>query len=87
VPVVGKQELLRSNAAANAGATAHAKGAVDVSELTWGQLQLPAGWEQPDIVLAADLVHDNLHITDMTTKSFLLLAGCTRYSSVANADD
>jgi hypothetical protein len=52
----GVQELLRSNTAANAEAVMHAKGAVDVAELTWGQLQLPAGWEQPDVVLAADLV-------------------------------
>lgn len=58
----GEQDLLRSNTAANAGAIAHGTGAVDVAELTWGQLQLPAGWEQPDIVLAADLVCNNLHI-------------------------
>lgn len=51
------QELLRSNAAANAGTIMRAKGDVDVAELTWGQPHLPAGWEQPDVVLAADLVH------------------------------
>lgn len=78
--LAGIQDLLRSNTAANAGATARAKGTVDVAELTWGQLQLPAGWEQPDIVLAADLVHDNLYMSHMTTRSFLLLAGYMRYS-------
>jgi Lysine methyltransferase len=54
LPVV--QALLRSNAAANAEAISRTKGAVEVAELTWGQPLLPAGWEQPDIVLAADLV-------------------------------
>lgn len=50
------QDLLRSNAAANAAAIERAGGAVEVAELSWGQPQLPAGWEQPDFVLAADLV-------------------------------
>ncbi len=63
-----RQDLLRANADAYAEAVARAGGAVEVAELTWGQPQLPAGWERPDIVLAADLVyHRSLYQPLLTT--------------------
>ena len=79
------QELLRSNAADNAEAIGRAGGCVDVTELTWGQPELPHGWNAPDFVLAADLVY-NRHLYEPLLKTLQQFGALCR-SCLPSDDD